>query len=82
METYEQRQLKVEEELMDDWIGLPLDMRDKSRKEVLEEARKILGPPTLPQPMITTDLKNPEGIPEFVLDLEREVYKEGYTVTN
>ena len=82
METYEQRQLKVEEELMDDWIGLPLDMRDKSRKEVLEEARKILGPPTPPQPMITTDLKNPERVPEFILELERDVYKEGYTVTN
>jgi len=82
METYEQRQLKLEEEMMDDWIGLPLDMRDKSRKRLLAEVRKVMLSPTPPQPMITTDLKNPEGIPEFVLDLERDVYKEGYTVFN
>ena len=67
---------------MDNWIGQELDMRYISRRELLNKVRKVMSSPTLPQPMITTDLKNPEGVPEFILELERDVYKEGYTVTN
>lgn len=78
METYEQRQLKIEEDMMNDWIGLPVDMRDKSRKEVLTYARKYLGNP-VKQPAVTTDMDNPEGVPDFVQELERDVYEPGET---
>ena len=78
METYEQRQQKIEEELMKDWVGPLVDMRNKSRKEVLAYARKYLGNP-IKQPAITTDLKDPEGVPEFIQVLERDVYKPGIT---
>lgn len=73
METYEQRQLRIEEENMDDWIGVKMDMRDVSREELLARVRKIMGPPK-PEPHITTDIHHPEGVPEFILELEKDVY--------
>ena len=67
---------------MDEWIGPKFRTYNVNRKRLLAEVKKVMMSPTPPQPMITTDLKNPEGVPEFVLDLERDVYKEGYTVFN
>lgn len=81
METYEQIQMGLKEEAIknDDWIGVRLGMRKRTRKEVLAEVRKYLGSPTLPEKQLTTDITDSEGVPGFIMELEKDVYKGKYT---
>ena len=88
MKTYEQRIEDIEDKLIhDDWIGVRMDMRPRKREKLIKELHRTIGkpmptkntPPTPPEPMIITDIKHPEGVPEFILELERDVYKDGYT---
>jgi hypothetical protein len=64
---------------MEDWIGSKMDMRYVSRKTLLAKTRKHISSSTLPQACITTDVVHPWGVPGFVLELENDVYEEGYT---
>ena len=84
MNAYERMLLRIEEEAIEsgEWLGEDVDMRDRSREEILSEFEEYLKSSTLPEKEITTDVKNPEGIPGFVLEMEKDVYEEGYTVIN
>lgn len=89
METYEQRIEIIARKLFatDEWLGVKMDMRTRRRKELLKEVREILGEPkswgnataTPFQKLVTTNIEYTEGGPDFVIDLEKDVYKEGLT---
>ena len=62
-----------------EWIGKRLKNQHEDRFVVLNRVNYIMHSPTPFQPYITTKLKNPDGVPSFILDLEREVYSDGRT---